>query len=102
MARTLIRFQCLFDATSQADVIDAQTTRGTIYPTSPNALFWSGDVNGLETVTATYTLHIAATPTVTYLLPNQIQIDAPSATSIVLTPIIIVNGFATYLPIVRR
>ena len=74
------------DTSSQSEIIDAQTTRGAIVPTSPNSLLWSSAVNGTETVTATYTLHIAATPTSTYLLPNQIQIDAPGATSVNLTP----------------
>ena len=95
-------FTVAIDVSSQAAIIDAQTSRGTIYPTSPSTLLWSGAVSGTETVTGTYTLQVAATPTSTYLMPNQIQINAPGATSIMLTPIIIVNGFTTYLSIVRR
>jgi hypothetical protein len=90
------------DTSSLAEVSDAYTTRGTIIPTSLNSLTWAGTVNGTETVVATYTLQIAAVPTNTYLLANTIQIDAPGATSFTLTPILIVNGFAAYWPIVRR
>ncbi len=89
------------DASFQAQVIDAQTTRGTINA-YPDAVAWSGTVSGLETVTATYTLQLADTPTSTYLLTNLIQISAPDATSVTLTPLIIVNGQSAYLPIVWR
>ncbi len=95
-------FTVSIDASDQAEIIDAQTTRGGVFPTSPHSLLWSGTVNGTETVVATYTLQIAAAPTTTYLLANAIQIDAPGATSLTLTPILIVNGLAVYLPIVRR
>ncbi|HZY40369.1 MAG TPA: PQQ-dependent sugar dehydrogenase, partial [Anaerolineae bacterium] len=56
-------FTVSVDASTQAEIIDAQTTRGTISPTSPTTLLWSGTVNGTETVVATYTLQIAAVPT---------------------------------------
>ena len=95
-------FTVAVDATAQAQIVDAQTTRGAIFPTSNTTLEWSGTVNGTETVVATYTLSIAALPTTTYLLANAIQIDAPGATSVTLTPVLIVNGLTTYLPIVRR
>ena len=95
-------FTVLVDASEQAEIIDAQATRGGVFPTSPHTLLWSGTVNGTETVVATYTLHIAAAPTTPYLLANAIQIDAPGATSLTLTPILIVNGLTSYLPIVRR
>ncbi len=95
-------FTVSVDASAQAEIIDVQTTRGAIFPTSNTTLEWSGTVNGTETVVATYTLSIAALPTTTYLLANTIQIDAPGATSVTLTPVLIVNGLTTYLPIVRR
>jgi glucose/arabinose dehydrogenase len=95
-------FAVSIDASAQAEIVDAQTTRGTIFPTAANTAQWSGNVNGTETVFATYTLRIAAAPTSTYFIANTIQIDAPGATSLTLTPILIVNGFAAYLPIVRR
>jgi hypothetical protein len=89
------------DASFQAQVLAAQTARGTVN-TFPNAVTWSGTVSGTEAVTATYTLQVVAVPTSTYLIGNSIQIDAPDATSVTLSPILIVNGQTVYLPIVRR
>ncbi len=95
-------FTVSVDASPQAQIADTQTTRGDVWLLSPNALEWSGTVNGTETVVATYTLSIATLPTSTYLLANTIQIDAPGATAVTLTPVLIVNGLTTYLPIMRR
>jgi glucose/arabinose dehydrogenase len=87
------------DPPAQVSSVDA--AQGNIYK-SAQEVFWSGPVSNIEAITATYTLQIPDTPTDTYVITNQVQFAAPNATLITLSPILIVNGLAVYLPIVRR
>ena len=94
-------FNVSVDPLGQADVIGAQTNRGTI-DFSATDLTWTGTVSGTEAVTATYTLQTSAATTTTYWLSNLVYIDAPQATPVTLNPQVVVNGYAAYLPVMRR
>ena len=94
-------FNVSVDPLGQAAIIGAQTDRGTLNFSATN-LTWTGSVSGTEAVTATYTLQTSTIMTDTYWLSNLVNITAPQATPVTLSPQVVVNGYAVYLPIARR
>ena len=84
-----------------AFVNNTQAAQG-ILSNSPFTISWSGTVTPGANWIATYQLSVASEPTTAYPLFNYIRITAPGATTVVLTPTVIVNGQLTFLPLIQR
>ena len=64
-------------------------------------LRWSGSISPGETWTGTYQLSLASLPD-PYVLKNAVRLTAPGATTVILTPTVIVNAHVTFLPLTLR
>jgi glucose/arabinose dehydrogenase len=86
---------------TQASLVQVDTAHGSVTP-GPFNFTWSGTVSGTETWTATYRVQIGSLPTTAYPLTHSVRLSAPGLATLVLTPTVIVNGQAVFLPSVLR
>ncbi len=80
-----------------AFIISAQAEHGSLTQQAYQ-LWWSGTVTSSAAWTATYRLQISSDPATAYPLTHTVRLTAPGATTVILTPTVIVNGALTFLP----
>lgn len=84
-----------------AQVLYAEGWDGELNVT-PSNVFWSGSMTGTLTWTVTYRLQLTEAITTPYVLVNDVALTSPGLTSLAFAPVVIVNGWAAYLPIGLR
>jgi glucose/arabinose dehydrogenase len=82
-------------------IIGAQAEQGSLTQLTYQ-LQWSGTVTNTTAWTATYRLQISTVPTTAYPLTHAVRLTAPGATTVSLTPTVMVNGALTFLPLIWR
>ncbi len=65
-------------------------------------IWWTGNVLAIESWTATFQVQVTAAITTPFFVTSSIDFTAPSIAPLHFAPVVIVNGYSIFLPIILR